>query len=459
MIQKLLLAALAATLFTSCASQDSQPSDKKELKLNFFAEPPSLDPRTGTYSIYSNILPMLFDGLMRFDQSGALVPSVAKEVSLSADGKTYTFRLKKTFWSNGDPVTAHDFEFAWKWILDPDNPAPMASHLYCIRGAKAANEGTAPLDAVGVFAKDSMTLVVELEHPLPFFPEMTAIYNFFPFNARTAESEEFIGNGPFKLEKWKPHQEITLVKNRGYWDAKSVKLDRIHISFVQDMNTELELFERGELDWAGAPTALGLAPNAFPKLRAEEKLHCEKFLCTYFYTFNTERRPFRSPKVRHALSKAIPRQDICDHITQGSEEPAYGFVPPSISYVHTKQEKLTDEQLVALYQEGLAEQGLTPDTVSPIYITYNTSDTHHAIAQTIQHCWKELFGLDVRLRSHDWKAHLSEISAGNFDVARLTWKGMTSDPYHFLEIFEDPKHPMQRTSWRSNQFLAEMDQA
>ena len=438
--------------FSGC-QQERAPAEKQTLRLNFAAEPPTLDHRKINYSIAANVLPMLYDGLMRFDSAGNLVPSVAKSVEVSPDGRRYLFHLRRTSWSNGDPVTAYDFEFAWKWVLDPKNPAPLANHLYCLKNGKRAKEGRVPVSMVGVFARDSMTLIVELENPLPYFLELTSVYNFYPINhLRDPHSDEVIGNGPFTLKEWSPQREMTLERNPLYWDEEHVKLREVHISFVQDANTELQLFNKGKLDWAGAPVSSGLPFSSLSQLKS---LQNQAFLGTYYYSINTQRPPFNNAKIRRALSQAINREEIVEHITQGGESPAYRFVPPGANFV-TVNPQFTNEQIRQTFDEGLRELKLSREQLRPITLTYNKSDMHHALAQTIQHCWKDVLGLNVQLKHRDWKAHLSEINVGNFDVARLTWKGLTSDPIHFLEIFQNPLHPMHRTGWynpRYNQLI------
>jgi len=435
-------------LFSACQRDALQP-EKRTLRLNFASEPTALDHRKINYSNAANVLPMLYDGLMRFDSEGNLVPSVAKSVEVSPNGKRYIFHLRRTSWSNGDAVTAYDFEYAWKWVLDPKNPAPLANHLYCLKNGKKAKEGRAPLSSVGVYARDSNTLVVELENPVPYFLELTSVYNFYPMNhLHTAGEDEVIGNGPFVLKEWQRQRVMTLEKNRAYWDKDAVQIERIIITFVQDANTELQLFKKGKLDWAGAPISPGLPFSALPKLKS---LNNHPYLGTYYYSLNTKRAPFNHPKIRKALSHAINREEIVEHITQGGESPAYRFVPPGANLT-TSNMKITQSDARALFDEGLRELGLTRNQLKPIVLTYNKNELHNALAQAVQHSWKKVLGLNIQLKHRDWKAHLSEIHVGNFDVARLTWKGLTSDPIHFLEIFQNPLHPMHRTGWVNQRY-------
>lgn len=441
-------------LFPSCKESSLPYGNKSQLNLNFYSEPGTLDPRRATYSNSINIYPMLFDGLMRFDQDGRLITALAKNYTCSDDGKTYTFHLKKANWSNGDPVTAYDFEYSWKEILNPNSPSPLAANLYSIKNARKAVIGKVPLNQVGVFATDSETLVVELKYPNPHFLEELTLSHFLPVNRhypRCFDKGGCIGNGPFLLKEWIPHQQIVLVKNPHYWDQKRVKLDEIQISFLNDPNTELKLFEKGQLDWAGDPLSIGIPPHAIPKLKKTGQLQSSRSIQTYFYSFNHNHPLLRIQQIRKALSLSIPREDITEHVTGGNEEPALHFLPKELSFQTEDQKSLSDQELKELFSEGLEIVGKEPYEVSFV-ISYNTGEMHHGIAQIVQHRWKELFGIDVRLKPRDWKAHLSEVQAGNFQIARFSWRAINSDPYSFLELFLEPHHQMHHTSWNSPHF-------
>lgn len=442
-------------IFSACERHDLQES-KSTLKINYSSEPPTLDHRKINYSIATNILPLLYDGLMRYGPDGQLKPSVARKVTISDDGKRYVFYLRRSAWSNGDPVTAYDFEYAWKWVLDPQNPAPLASHLYCLKNGRLAKEGKVAVSKVGVSALDSETLLVHLENPLPHFLELTTLYNFFPINhKRESEDDHVIGNGPFNLKEWDPQKRIILEKSGTYWDRQNVRIEQVSVSFIQDPNTELQLFNHHELDWAGAPNSTGLPFNALASLPS---LETHPFLGTYFYAVNTTRPPLNNKKVRQALSQALDREEIVTHITQGGETPAYRFVPPAANFV-THNPKPKPGETRRLFNEGLHELGMKRRNLRPIQLSYNKNEMHHAIAQAVQNTWKEQLGIEVKLVNRDWKAHLSEVNAGNFDIARLTWKGLTSDPIHFLEIFQNPRHPMHHTEWTSDRFQRNLNGA
>lgn len=391
---------------------------------------------------------------MRFDQDGKLCTAMADRYTCSDDGKIYTFHIRNAKWSNGEPVTAYDFEYSWKQMLDPHSPATVASNLFSIKHAEEVLAGSIPPSHLGVYAPDAETLVVELNYPSSYFLEELTLPHFFPINRHHPDcfsQLECIGNGPFTLKKWTPQQEMELLKNPRYWDKKNVHLDEIHISFLTDINTELRLFEKGQLDWAGGPLSTGIPTHATSRLNKAGILQTRKSHQTYYYSFNLTHPLLRISQIRKALSLSIPRREITTHITAGNEEPAYHFLPKELSFLSDKEVWLSDEELVQLFNDGL--EIVEPNSrQTPIVISYNNLEHHRAIAQTIQQRWKELFDADVRLRPREWKAHISEVAAGNFDVARFSWLGKNSDPYSYMELFLDPHHSMHGTSWQSLHF-------
>ncbi|TGV07873.1 peptide ABC transporter substrate-binding protein, partial [Mesorhizobium sp. M00.F.Ca.ET.186.01.1.1] len=279
----------------------------KVLKLNLHSEPPTADPGIAEDTTSSTIITATFEGLTRVGKDNKVHEAAAEKIEKSPDGKKYTFRIRDAKWSNGDPVTAKDFEFAWKRALDPKTASNYAYQLYYVKGAEAFNKGTGKVEDVGVKAIDDKTLEVELTNPTPFFLELVAFKTYFPVHQKTVESNDkwatdaktIVGNGPFKMETWEHKSKLVVVKNDNYWDKDNVKLDKIEFSMVEDENTELSMFENGELDWAGAPTS-ALPTDAIPALKDSGKMTTQPIAGTYFYRFNTEKAPFNNVKIRKA---------------------------------------------------------------------------------------------------------------------------------------------------------------
>lgn len=243
-------------------SQNSQ-SVQQDLKINISTEPSTLHPGLASDTTSESVLLQSFEGLSRVNLWGETVNAAAEVVKISDDLKTYTFTLRDAKWTNGAPVIAKDFEYAWKWILDPSNQSDNADQLYFIEGAKSYHEGTGRINEVGVKALDDKRLEVKLVKPTSNFLELTASSPFFPINSKIAENnldwaqeegENYTSNGPFKLTEWSHGEKIVLKKNKNYWDSNIVKLKTITMLMVNDPKTELSMFEKGELDWASSLT-------------------------------------------------------------------------------------------------------------------------------------------------------------------------------------------------------------
>jgi len=439
-------------------AQAPASSGPKVLKLNLHSEPPTADPGIAEDTTSGAILRATFDGLTRTNEDGKPHESIAEKIEVSPDGLTYTFKLRDAKWSNGDPVTAHDFEFAWKRVLDPKTASNYAYQLYYVKNAEKANKGEAKLDDVGVKALDDKTLEVKLENPTPYFLELTAFYTYYPVNKKVVEAnpkwateaKTHVGNGPFKLESWEHKSKLVLVKNDNYWDKDAVKLDRIEFSMVEDENTELSMYENGEIDWAGQPLS-NLPIDAIPALKDSGKLKTQPIAGTYWYKFNVEQAPFNNVKIRKAFTYALNRQAIIDNVTQTNQQPAMGAVPPSMSLKPDGYFKDNDvETAKKLLEEGMKELGITK--LPPITLSYNTSENHKKIAEAIQDQWKKAFGVEVKLENKEWKVYLEDLHQGKFQIGRMGWLGDFNDPINFLELYKDKDGGNNDTRWENPKY-------
>ncbi|NOU57436.1 peptide ABC transporter substrate-binding protein [Brevibacillus borstelensis] len=437
----------------------------KVLRLNFKSEPPTANPALAEDSTSGALLRATFDGLTRIGEDGKPHESVAEKIEISEDRLTYTFHLRDSKWSNGDPVTAHDFEYAWKHALEPSVAANYAYQLYYIKNAQAFNNNKAKADEVGVKALDDKTLEVKLENPTPFFLELTAFYTYYPVNKKVAEADPkwateaktHVGNGPFKMETWEHKSKLVLVKNENYWDKDAVKLDKIDFSMVEDENTELSMFDNGDLDWAGAPLS-ALPTDAIPALKESGKMQVHAIAGTYLYKFNTEQAPFNNAKIRKAFAYAIDRQSIVDNVTQANQQPAMGLVPPTMAVASEPYFKDNDiETAKKLLEEGMKEEGLTK--LPTITLSYNTSEGHKKIAEAVQDQWKKAFGIDVKLENKEWKVYLDDLHQGKFMIGRSSWSGDFNDPINFLELFKFKNGGNNDTKWENPKFQELLNQS
>ncbi len=458
-------------MVVSCASS-GKGADQQKLRLNIYTEPPSLDPRKFTDSTSGNVLLMLFEGLTRIGEDHRPHPALAKEILVSEDKRTYTFKLRESYWSNGEKVTADDFAYAWRTILDPKFPSLFAYKLYVIKNAAEIREGTLPIEELGVKVIDPQTLEVTLCYPTPYFLELAAFPTFYPVNRVCAEKNPnwaaeagtcYVSNGPFQLKKWEHESEIIAERNPFYWDAKAVKLEALHLSMIDDTTTEFYMYEMGELDWAGSPIS-NLAPEFVPALKQEGKIEILPATAVYYYKLNTDDPALANSKIRRALGLSINRKAIVEHITQAGQKPALGLIPQmpdweaSVLYTDGDYESARE-----LFAQGLSELHWEKEAFPVLKLSYNSNREHQKIAQAIQHQWKEALGIKVELETFDWKVYLSKINRQDYQIGRMGWLGDFHDAVSFLEPFklrDDPRlGGNNETGWEDPEYSAALDEA
>ncbi|WP_134682633.1 peptide ABC transporter substrate-binding protein [Brevibacillus migulae] len=458
-------AAAADSQSPASSAVQTQPSSKQSLRINLHSEVPTVDPAITEDQLSAAIVRATFDGLMRTGTDGKLKQSVAEKVQVSSDLKTYTFTLRNSQWSNGEPVTAHDFEYAWKRALDPRTASNYAFMLYYVKNAEKANKGEAKLDEVGVKALSDKVLQVTLEGPTPFFLELTTFPIYYPVNKKVAESnpkwaaeaDTHVGNGPFQLKEWKHKESLVLEKTQGYWDKDAVKLERIEATMYEDENEELALFQKGELDWAGQPLS-DLPENQISTLKQQGILHTQPIAGVYWYKFNTEQAPFQNVKIRKAFAYALDRKALLKETSREQMLPAYGVISPSMapdakSYL-PEEGKESAKKLLA---EGMKELGITE--LPRITLYYNTSEAHKAMAKAVQKQWKEVLGVRVKLENVEWKVFLDKMHNGDYQVARMGWLSDFNDPINTLELFQTKEASNNDTNWENAEYRKLLEQS
>jgi oligopeptide transport system substrate-binding protein len=456
-------------LLICVACRQPQPPvarDSSTLRISMEGDPQTLDPRRARDLATATVIHMLYEGLMRTQADGQPAPALAETVTISPDQKTYTFQLRPSSWSNGQPVTAADFEETWKSLLNPQFPSPNAYQLYVIRGAQAAKEGQASNDQVGVHAQNDSTLVVELEQPTPYFLHLVSTHFFYPVHTslrqQPADSSalpdsQIVTNGPFKLEKWSRHNELTTTPNPHYWDKNNIHLKCIHC-IVLDNPTALQLFHRGELDWTGSPLST-LSIDALASLGNQGQLEITPAAGVYLFRVNTERPPFHHVKMRQAFALALNRADLVEYVLQGNQSPAFGLVPHSFI---PGQPFFEDDDLHLarrLFQEALEEQELTLQNFPPVTIFYSSGERSHKIAQVAQQQWQEAFGVTVALQSSEAKVYFDRLKNHDYQLGISSWFADFRDPISFLEIFKRKDNGTNNTQWESEQFIDLLNQS
>jgi len=454
LVSILSLVLVFALITTGCAAgSNSDGQRNNEFRMNLASEPPSLDPAQATDQVSFTVINAIYQGLTTLDENGDVQPGIAETWDISEDGKTYTFTIRSDAqWNNGDALTAHDFEFAWKRALDPmlvPEPSQYAYQLYYIEGAEAYNTGKGSIDDVKVNATDDHTLVVTLNAPTTYFESLLSTSVYFPVHPSVAENEAFaasadtmITNGPFTMTDWKRNTSITLEPSETYYDRENIKFSKVFFTMVNDSNSELNMYETGKLDFAGYPTG-ALPTDQYVSLEKKypDEFHNKGIASLYYYLINTTEAPFTNQKIRQALSLSVNRADLTEKVTLGGQIPAYGLVPPGIKGAEDEfRNEVSDdyfqediELAKQLLEEGLAEEGLTQ--LPAFSVIFNTNELHQKVAEAIVDMWRNNLGIDVQIGNEEWGVFLDNRTAMNYQVARAGWGADYNDPISFIGLF------------------------
>jgi oligopeptide transport system substrate-binding protein len=417
------------------------------ITVNWGTEPPSLDPGLASDVTSANILLNIMDPLVKLDEDLNAVPNAAESFETSEDGKTVTFTLRDDLkWTNGDPVTAEDFEYSWKRTVSPELGADYAYQFYGIVGAQDYNscdpkkdDCAALRDKMGVNAVDDKTLEVKLTTPQPWFLQQVAHHSFLAVNKKAVdqfgdkwtEPANIITNGPFKLESWQHNSRIDLVKDPNWRDAGSVKLTRVNGRMISDGITAVQAFEAGEVD----VLYQGLPPDEISRLKDTPEYEQYPALGTYYYGVNVKN--ITDVKQRRAMALAIPRQSIIDNIAQQDQLPATGFTPkgmPGFDAINPDSPWLPGEGDMEQAKQLMSEVA-SPKKNITLYI--NDSPGHREIAVAVQAAWKEL-GISSTIKQQEFQQYLEFLGPPpnkDVDVYRLGWIGDFVDAINFLELW------------------------
>ncbi len=448
------------------------PVEVKTLNWNIGSEPLSIDPQLNRALDGGSIINNTFEGLFRYE-GNKIVPAIAESYDLSSDGLIYTIKLKKTKWSDGSPLTASDFEYAWKRALDPETASEYAYQLYYIKGGRDFNAGTGTRDAVAVKALDDETLQVVLEAPTPYFLDLLTFFTYMPTKQTVVEGSkdgkwatdpnQVVSNGPFVLSEYLAGDKLVLAKNQHYWQADAVLLDRINGFMIVDETTMLTAFESGELDIIDSILA-----SELPKIQAEsDALITKPTIGTYFYAFNTKIKPLDDVLVRKALSLAIDRKAIVESVTKAGEIPATGFTPPGLydangevfQKIAGDYDTQPDTADLDTARKLLAQAGFTDMKQFPkLDIVYNTNETHKIIAEAIQYMWQSNLGIEVTVTNQEWAVLQETKRLGNYSIAKAGWFGDYADPMAMLEIMTSSS-AINTTGWSSDAYDALIEAA
>ena len=415
------------------------------------SQPETLDPQLNSASDGSNYIKHLFEGLMKYGWNGeGIVNGAAESYEVSDDGMVYTFHIREDAkWSDGQDLTAEDFVYTMKRLVDPEIAAPYAGDMgkYILNGLDISM-GEKEVDELGVKAIDNKTIEITLQDPCAYFLEVMAFPTYYPVRQDIVEAngdawattpETLIGNGPYTLESYTMDEEIVMVPNENYYDADKVTCKRICWKLITDPNAKLAAMRAGELDWCDDYPTEELAT-----LREEGLFHTEPQLGTYYVNINNTVEPFTDARVRKALQLAIDPYYLAETVTQNTYLPATDFVGngfvaddgSDFGDFDTVIDRSDYQANIAKAQELLAEAGYPNGEGFPTveYCT-NVSGVHVATAEALQAMWKENLGINIEITQMEWNVFLAARREGEHTLARDGWVADFNDPSNLLDLF------------------------
>ncbi|MFZ0565169.1 MAG: peptide ABC transporter substrate-binding protein [Chlamydiales bacterium] len=409
----------------------SHKHNTKTLRLNFGGgDVPSLHPHHLQSDVWGRALSkLLFEGLTRINQKGDPELTGANSVAISSDGTHYTFLLREQKWSDGSNVTASHYEHAWKAALSPTSDSAWSHLLYVIKGAKEAKLNQCPLEEVNVRALDEKTLEVQLEYPAPYFLELLSHPIFMPVKDL---KDPICFNGPFVIDSWEKEYCLHLKANSNFWNREAITLEAIDISMLKDPSTAFTLYEKGDIDWIGAPIST-LTHEDSEYLMKKQKLHLHEVNRPFWIFFNTEKSPFTSASIRQAFSLAFDRS-LVESIFIGGK-PLHTPLPKSLSLSRISFD-FNEHLAKQSFQKGLEELQLNKASFPPIILSHFNAASHKRLMELLKESWENTLGIKVQLVGLDWHSFLDSLKKGNFQIGGCIVSSLVNDPIELLERFE-----------------------
>lgn len=442
----LFLLSLVFVFFISCEGKKAE----KNIIINVGPEPKTIDPTLNSSVDGSIYIHHAFEGLSTRDKEGKIAPGVAESWDISEDGKTYIFHIRSNAkWSDGEPVTAGDFVYAWQRAVDPIIASEYSYQLDPIKNATKISAGNMKTDNLGVKAINDNTLEVTLEAPTAYFLELTAFPTYFPVrkdiidknnDTWTLKPETYIGNGPFVISERKIDDKIVMAKNTNYWNATSIIPDKLVFILMQNETAQVAGIKDGSIDFGRNPPQKDLE-----SLKNEGYLVVAPYIGTYYYCINITNATLKDPKIRKALSLAIDRNYIVEQVTKGGQVPATAWVPLGIDdtngsfrknggeYYSTSKEDY--QKNIEEAKKLLKEAGYENGKNFPVLEFKTNPGNHLEIFEAVQQMWKENLGIDTTISQEEWAVFQQSRVDKNFELARHGWIGDYNDPMTFLSVF------------------------
>ncbi|GAA5098317.1 oligopeptide ABC transporter substrate-binding protein OppA [Wohlfahrtiimonas larvae] len=435
--------------YTAEVPKGTKLASKQVLIRNNGTEPQSLDPHKIEGVAESHLARDLFEGLIIINDNGEMEARVAESWQ-TEDQKYWQFKLKPNLvWSNGDPLTAYDFEYAWKRLADPATGSPYESYL---QYGKFANideiiRGEQSVSELGVKALDDLTLEIILSEAVPYLPKLLAHTAMVPVPQKVIEANpnhwtqvgKFVGNGAYQLKQWQVNERIVLERNPHYWDNANTVIDEVTFLPISSEITEAQRYRAGEIDITAS-----IPIEQFKKLKSEipDEMKITPYLCTYYYGINNSRAPFTDRRVREALKLAYDQKLITNIVKAQGDQPAYSFTPPYIDGIRENGAALDVPEWfnmpmaerIAKAKALLKEAGYDEKNPLTIQFLYNTSDLHKKIAIASSSMLKQNLGVQFKLDNREWKTYADSRRVGDYDVVRASWCADYNEPTSFLNM-------------------------
>jgi oligopeptide transport system substrate-binding protein len=430
-----------------------------------------IEPQRITDASAQFICSLLYDTLTKTLSDGKTALSQAKSVKITQNGTVYTFHLRDNCWSDGTPVTAHDFENTWKHLLDKDIECPNAYFFFFIRGARKAKQGILSLNDVGIKAIAENILRIELEKPIPFFLELLSCYVFAPLHPSSIKGffpnsdstyYPLISNGPFKLCHWSPNVELVMDKNPHFYRAKQIFLERVRVNYLVNDLRVIDHFVQRNIDLLLKRYRLVLKHKTIKHLVNSDEFLSDQLADTCCCVFNTTNPVLKNKKLRKALSLGIERPKILHRLTMMGEQSAGGLLPPMYRKQYSAEAFSKFQLLKAreLFQEACIESNISKKQLANhLSLVFPHSEFYYNLAEELKECWEFIFDVKVTTNPMTLDAMVKEMSHGKFSMAILTWHAYYHHPISLLERFRKKSNPKNYCRWNTKEFVRLLDLA
>lgn len=429
----------------SCQKQD-HPKNKhsQTLRINFYSSPVSFHPQRCFDSRSITIYNALFEGLTRFNSEQKIELSLAKTLDVSPCKKIYTFTLRPSKWSNGTEVTSYDFLHAWKKALSPKSSC--ARFFFLIKNARKFYEGKVSFSDVGIQAPSNDQFIVELEHPMPHFLNLITDPLYSPIYRAELDKEPTVFNGPFIVENFEMDKKLVLSPNPLYWDKKSVKLKKIEITLVKDINTAFSMYEKKQSDWIGEP----FSPIPTEALQTISNIKTEVCSSPFWIFFNLNHPKLQSANIRKALFNVINKKAVTKEVLIRQKE-LYTILPHEISNLSLSS-FITNQNIEkgkALLDKGLKEIGMQKKDFE-FTLKYGTNPEYEKLALYLKDTWEKTLGIRVTLYKEELNSFYSNVRSGNYEVGGYYLINVCDDPFYLMELLE--KADTNHSKWENKDY-------